>query len=223
MRPSLRLASLMKVRALMVFTHDSIGLGEDGPTHQAVEQLWALRMIPNLHVWRPADGVETAMAWSYAAGQGEDAPHALVFTRQNVDPLVRPDDFDPKSIWRGAYVLEDRAGADVAMIATGSEVGLAVRAAKLLEAKGVKVRVVSMPSVERFLAQDASYRESVLPARMKKVSIEAGRTPPWKAITGIEGLNLGVDSFGESAPYQEVYEHFGLTPEHVAAAVTRWR
>jgi transketolase len=223
MRPSLRLASLMKVRALMVFTHDSIGLGEDGPTHQAVEHLWALRLIPNMHVWRPADGVETAMAWSYAAGQGEDAPHALVFTRQNVDPIARPADFDPKVIWRGAYVVEDRAGADVVMIATGSEVGLAIRAAKLLEAKGVKARVVSMPSVERFLAQDASYRESVIPAAMRKVSIEAGRTPPWKAITGIDGLELGVDTFGESAPYQHVYEHFGLTPEHVADTVARWR
>ncbi len=223
MRPSLRLAALMKARALMVFTHDSIGLGEDGPTHQAVEQLWALRLIPGFHVWRPADGVETAMAWSYAAGQGEDGPHALVFTRQNVDTLVRPAGFDPRSVWRGGYVLEDRAGADVAIMATGSEVGLAVRAGKLLEAQGVKARVVSMPSVEQFLAQDAAYRESVLPVALKKVSIEAGRTPPWQSLTGTSGLNLGVDTFGESAPYEKVYEHFGLTPEKVTQSIMSWR
>lgn len=222
MRPSVRLSALMKIRALEIFTHDSIGLGEDGPTHQAVEQTWALRLIPNLHVWRPADGLETAMAWSYAVGEGEDAPHALIFTRQKVDALERASGFDPKTIWKGGYVLQDRDGASVALIATGSEVGLAVRAAKLLEEKGVKARVVSMPSVERYLAQDTAYRREVLPAGMKKVSIEAGRSGPWAIVTGGDGLNLGVDTFGESAPYEEVYEHFGLTPEKVAERVAAW-
>jgi transketolase len=221
MRPSLRLAAIMKVRSLGVFTHDSIGLGEDGPTHQAVEHLWSLRLIPGMHVWRPADGLETAMAWSYAVGEGEDGPHALVFTRQNVDVLTRPNGFDPKDVWRGAYVLEDRPNARVCLIATGSEVGLAVRSAALLAERGVPCRVVSMPSVERFLAQPPEHRAAVIPAAMKKVSIEAGRTFPWRMITGTDGLCLGVDRFGESAPYEEVYDHFGLVPEKVAEAVFR--
>ena len=222
MRGALRLSALMKVRAIQVFTHDSIGLGEDGPTHQPVEQLWAMRLIPGLTVWRPADGVETAMAWVYAAQEGADAPHALVLTRQNVEKLSRAEGFDAKQVWRGAYVLEDRPGATVAIIATGSEVSLAVQAAKRLEAAGVLARVVSMPSLERFLAQDAAYRESVLPAALKKVSVEAGRALPWKAITGLDGLNLGVETFGESGPWEQVYDHFGLTAEKIEASIQAW-
>ena len=222
MRPAVRLSALMKIRALQVFTHDSIGLGEDGPTHQAVEQLWALRLIPGLHVWRPADGVETAMAWTYAVQGGAPAPHALVFTRQNVAKIERMADFDPASIHRGGYVVSDPEGATVAIIGTGSELGLAVDAAKVLEGKGIKARVVSMPCVERFLAQDAAYRESILPKSMKIASVEAGRSGPWAMLTGADGLNLGVDTFGESAPYEEVYEHFGLTPDAVAERIGDW-
>ncbi len=222
MRPALRLSALMKIRALQIFTHDSIGLGEDGPTHQPVEQLWALRLIPGMTVWRPADGVETAMAWSYAVGEGEEGPHALVFTRQKVAPLARDTDFDPESVWRGAYILKDHPQAQGVIIATGSEVGLAVRASQLLDKEGLMFRVVSMPSVERFLAQDPAYQERVLPPHLKKVSIEAGRALPWMALTGREGLNLGVEDFGQSAPAKEVYAHFGLTPEAVAASIREW-
>ncbi|MCK6547677.1 transketolase [Myxococcota bacterium] len=222
MRPSLRLSALMKLRAIQVFTHDSVGLGEDGPTHQPIEHLWALRLIPNLTVWRPADAVETAMAWCYAVAEGAPSPHALAFTRQNVDPLVRAEGFDPKVIWRGGYVLTDRPGASVVFVATGSEVGVAVKAAELLAAKGVLARVVSMPSVERFLAQDAAYRESVLPASSKKVTIELGRTQPWAIVTGGGALHLGIDTFGESAPWEVIQEHLHLTPEGVAHTVEGW-
>ncbi len=219
MRPPLRLAALMKIRALTVFTHDSIGLGEDGPTHQAVEHMWALRLIPGLMAWRPADGVETAMAWAYAVGQGEDAPHALVFTRQSVAKLDRPEAFTPKDVWNGGYIVKDVAKPKVALMATGSEVGLAVEVAQRLDAAGHPARVVSMPCVERFLAQDAAYRSAVLPADAMKVSIEAGRSEPWRMLTGHDGLNFGVDTFGESGPYEEVYAHFGLTPEAITSKV----
>jgi transketolase len=219
MRPALRLAAMMKLRAIQVFTHDSIGLGEDGPTHQAVEHLWALRLIPGLHVWRPADGVETAMAWVYAAQEGAPAPHALALTRQDVEVLSRPAGFDPREVWRGGYVLAERDGARVTLIATGSEVGLAVRAAALLEARGIGARVVSMPCLERFLAEDPAHRARVLGPGTLRVSVEAGRSFPWAVVTGPDGLNLGVDTFGESAPAPEVYDHFGLTPEKVAARV----
>ncbi|MBK6684292.1 MAG: transketolase [Deltaproteobacteria bacterium] len=221
-RPALRLSALMKIRALEIFTHDSIGLGEDGPTHQPVEQLWALRVIPGYHVWRPADGVETAMAWAYAAEEGAPAPHALVFTRQNVAALTRPEGFDPQLVWKGGYVLQDAPGAQAVLIATGSEVGLAVAVAAKLAAAGKPVRVVSMPCLERFLAQDSAYQASVLPPGSKRCSIEAGRTGPWKMLTGLDGLNLGVDTFGESAPYEQVYDHFGLSPDKVVASVEGW-
>lgn len=222
MRPSLRLSALMKVRALQVFTHDSIGLGEDGPTHQPVEHLWALRMIPDLYVWRPADGLETAMAWCYAAGEGPERPHALVFTRQKVAPLPREPDFDPRTIWRGAYVVAAPEDARAAFVATGSEVELALAAARQLAQEGLPMRVVSMPCVDRFLELDRAEQDAVLPPSLPVVSIEAGRTPPWKIITGRDGLNLGVDTFGESGPHEEVYAHFGLTPEKIADRVRRW-
>ena len=219
MRPPLRLAALMKIRALTVFTHDSIGLGEDGPTHQAVEHMWALRLIPGLFAWRPADGLETAMAWAYAVGQGEDAPHVLVFTRQSVAKLDRPAGFTPKDVWKGGYIVKDVEAPKVALVATGSEVGLAVEVAQRLDAAGHPARVVSMPCVDRFMAQDAIYRAAVLPPDVKKVSIEAGRCGPWQMLTGLDGLNFGVDSFGESGPYEEVYAHFGLTADSITAKV----
>ena len=218
-RPALRLSALMKLRALQVFTHDSIGLGEDGPTHQAVEHLWALRMIPGLYTWRPADGVETAMSWAYALSEGDPAPHALAFTRQSVPALERAAGFDPRDVWRGGYVLKEAEGARVTFIATGSEVGLAVQAALRLEGEGVAARVVSMPCVDLFLEQDEAYQQAVLGSGTLKVSVEAGISAPWAMITGRGGLNLGVDTFGESAPYEEVYAHFGLTPEAIVAKV----
>ncbi len=222
MRPALRLAALMKVRQLMVFTHDSIYLGEDGPTHQPVEHLAALRLIPGYTVWRPADGLETAMSWAYAVGEGEEGPHGLVFTRQDVPVLERAAGFDPKTVWRGGYRLVDRPGAKVAIIATGSEVHIAVEAAALLAAKGHLVNVVSIPSVERFRAQDAAYQTSVLGADARLVSLELGRTTSWREFTGLSGLNIGIDRFGESAPYEALAEHFGFTAEKVAAKIELW-
>jgi transketolase len=222
MRPSVRLSALMKIRALEVFTHDSIALGEDGPTHQSIEHAWALRLIPGLTVWRPGDGIETAMAWSYAIGEGDPGPHALLFTRQNVDPVKHADGFDPKDVWKGGYVLEDRKGAEVALIATGSEVGAAQLAAGELEKSGIAARVVSMPSVERFQVQPASYRDAVLPPSMKKVTVELGRTAPWCAVTGGGALHLGIDTFGESAPWEKLREHFHMTPSAIAGAVRKW-
>ncbi len=219
MRPPLRLAALMKLRSLTVFTHDSIGLGEDGPTHQAVEHLWALRMIPGYYVWRPADGLETALAWSYAVGQGDDAPHGLVFTRQSVAKLNRPEGFQPRDIWKGGYVVKAADAPRVVLMATGSEVGLAVEVAERLEAAGTPARVISMPCVDRFLEQDPAYRRELLPDDALKVSIEAGRCGPWQMLTGTTGLNFGVDTFGESAPYEEVYAHFGLTPDAITEKV----
>lgn len=222
MRPALRLAALMKVRQLMAFTHDSIYLGEDGPTHQPVEHLAALRLIPGYTVWRPADGLETAMAWAYAAGEGEDGPHGLVFTRQDVPALLRPAGFDPKTVWRGAYRLVDRPGAKLCIIATGSEVHIAVEAAQRLEARGVLANVVSMPSMERFRALEAREQDAVLGAGARLVSLELGRTRPWREIVGREGLCIGLDRFGESAPYEALAEHFGFTPEKVAARIAEW-
>ncbi|MCA9553167.1 MAG: transketolase [Myxococcales bacterium] len=218
-RPALRLSALMKIRALQIFTHDSIGLGEDGPTHQSVEHVWALRMIPGLYVWRPADGVETAMTWAYAAGEGDPAPHVMAYTRQNVPALPRPEGFDPRSVWRGGYVLKEAEGARVTFIATGSEVDLALQAGLRLEGAGVTCRVVSMPCLDLFLEQDEAYKKAVLGSGTLKVSVEAGISAPWAMVTGLGGLNLGVDTFGESAPAEVLYAHFGLTPEAVAEKV----
>lgn len=218
-RPALRLSALMKIRALQIFTHDSIGLGEDGPTHQAVEHVWALRMIPGLYVWRPADALETAMTWCYAVGEGEPRPHVMAYTRQGVPELSRGDGFDPREVYKGGYVLQEAAESKVTFIATGSEVGLAVEAAALLGARGVPCRVVSMPCLDLFMEQDEAYQATVLGSGTLKVSVEAGISGPWVQLTGRRGLNLGVDSFGESAPASEVYEHFGLTAAQVADRV----
>ncbi|MEM1025539.1 MAG: transketolase [Myxococcota bacterium] len=217
MRPPIRLAGLMKLRALTVFTHDSIGLGEDGPTHQPVEQLWALRLIPKLYVWRPADGCETAMAWAYASTQGEAAPHALVFTRQKLPPLPRRD---PEGVWRGGYVVHEPQGdAEAVVIATGSEVSIALEAA---QASSRRFRVVSMPCLERFLEQPEDVQQEVLPPSLPVASLEAGRTDPWALITGRNGLRIGIDSFGESAPYQDLYVHFGLDAPSVQKKLEDW-
>ena len=220
MRPSIRLAALMEADVIYVFTHDSIGVGEDGPTHQPVEHLMALRAIPNLTVIRPADPVETAGAW-LAALANRPGPTALILTRQNLPWL----DTTVGQTLSGGYVLAEamRDGQpvepEVILIGTGSEVQLAVKARELLAAEGVAARVVSLPSWELFAAQPEEYRESVLPGRVRaRVSVEAGVTEGWGRFVGLDGLSVGIDRFGASAPYQVVYEKLGVTAEAVAEA-----
>ncbi|GMQ75210.1 MAG: transketolase [Gammaproteobacteria bacterium] len=218
-RNALRMAALMKVSSIFVFTHDSVGLGEDGPTHQAVEQAATLRLIPNMSVWRPCDAVESAVAWQCAI-ERSDGPTCLLFSRQALAHQHR-DPAQLAAIARGAYVLRDCDGApDAIVIATGSEISLAVEAAKVLESRGTKLRVVSMPSSDRFDAQDNAYRESVLPdAIRQRVAIEAGVTDWWRKYVGLDGLVIGIDSFGESAPAAEVFDHFGLTVDKVVVSI----
>jgi transketolase len=215
MRPAMRLAALMGQRVVYVFTHDSIALGEDGPTHQPVEHLMSLRAMPNLAVVRPADPTETAGAWR-AALERTNGPTALVLTRQGV-PLLSAS---PEQVGRGAYVVREASAAPRALlIGTGSEVHIALAAAEALEGEGVPTRVVSMPSWELFAAQPQAYREQVLPPSVTaRVSVEAGVTLGWERYVGERGTAIGVDTFGASAPYQRLYTEFGLTPEAVAAA-----
>ena len=215
-RNALRMAALMGQRVISVFTHDSIGLGEDGPTHQAVEQTATLRLMPNMSVWRPCDAVESMVAWQ-AAIERREGPTSLLFSRQGLPHQPRTAE-QVAAIARGGYVL--RGGGDAVVIATGSEVGIAMDAAAVLAEEGLEVRVVSMPSTDVFEAQDDAYRESVLPRSMRaRVAVEAGVTAGWRAWVGEDGAVAGVDSFGKSAPYEHVYEHFGLTAENVAAMV----
>jgi transketolase len=213
MRGAVRLAALMEIPVTYVWTHDSVGLGEDGPTHQPIEHLWSLRNIPHLDVVRPADANETAAAWQ-AVLERTDRPAALCLSRQNVPTFDRVI-FAPAA--GGAYVMAD--GTDVILIGTGSEVQIAVAARELLAATGISARVVSMPCTEWFTEQDASYQEEVLPAAMRaRVSVEAGITPPWKIFVGDAGESVGVDHYGASAAAAVIYEKFGITAEAVAAA-----
>jgi transketolase len=216
-RNALRMASLMRIRSIFVYTHDSIGLGEDGPTHQSVEHVSSLRLIPHLQTWRPADQFETAIAWQ-AAIERKDGPTTLVLTRQNLAAQAHPEQHFSDAR-RGGYVLWEPASAPQAVIiATGSEVQLAVDAAKKLAEQGKAVRVVSMPCAELFLKQDAAYRESVLPRKLKKrLAVEAGVSIYWRAFTGDEGEVIGIDTYGESAPLAAVMKHFGFTVENVVA------
>ncbi|MCX7067280.1 MAG: transketolase [Methylococcales bacterium] len=218
-RNALRMASLMKIRSIFVYTHDSIGLGEDGPTHQPVEQTATLRLIPGMQVWRPCDAVETTVSWK-AAIERQDGPSVLVFSRQNL-PHVPRTDAQIAAIYRGGYVLKDTDGqADAIIIATGSEVELALKAADELAAKGKKIRVVSMPSTNIFDAQDAAYRESVLPAAVtQRVAVEAGVTDLWWKYVGTNGKVVGLDRFGESAPAPALFKEFGFTVENVVKNV----
>lgn len=225
-RNALRMAALMKQRVVHVFTHDSIGLGEDGPTHQSIEHASSLRLIPNLSVWRPCDTVETMAAWLAAVERpssiGMDVhaggPTALLLSRQNL-PFVPRSAETLKQVSRGGYVLQDAEGARAAIIATGSEVALAIEAQKLLAAEGIAVRVVSMPSTDVFDKQDAAWRASVLPKGMPRVAVEAGVTAFWHKYVGLEGAVVGIDTYGESAPAGALFKHFGLTAEKVALAV----
>ena len=217
-RNALRMAALMKVQNILVFTHDSIGLGEDGPTHQPVEQTASLRLMPNMSVWRPCDAVETAVAWRHAL-ENDTGPTSLVLTRQGVPHQPRSDE-QVASIARGGYVLRDTEGTpDILLIATGSEIALVMGAAEALAADGVAARVISMPSVDAFDAQDADYRESVLPAAVTaRVAVEAGVTEGWWRFVGPQGRVIGVDRFGESAPASELFKHYGFTVDNVVTA-----
>ena len=216
-RNALRMAALMKVQQILVFTHDSIGLGEDGPTHQPVEHTASLRIMPNMSVWRPCDTVETAVAWRYAI-ERRDGPTSLVLTRQGVPHQKRATD-QLAAIARGGYVLQDCNGQpELIIIATGSEVALAQSAAEKLGADGVKVRVVSMPSTDVFEAQDKAYRTSVLPPDVTaRIVVEAGATHTWWRYAGLAGRVIGLDRFGESAPAGELFEHFGFSTDNVVA------
>jgi transketolase len=224
MRNAVRMAALMRIRVIQVFTHDSIGLGEDGPTHQSIEHAAALRLIPGLELWRPCDAVETAVAWGEALGHA-DRPTALLLTRQNV-PAMKHE--DTAAVRRGGYVLADfapGAGARAVVIATGSEVALAIGARDALAAEGIAVRVVSMPCTQAFDRQDAGYREAVLPAGVPRVAVEAGVTDYWRKYVGARddprGAVVGIDRYGESAPAGALFKHVGFTVEHVAEAVRR--
>ncbi len=217
-RNALRLAALMKQRAIYVFTHDSIGLGEDGPTHQPVEHAATLRLIPHMDVWRPCDTVETAIAWQSAV-ERRDGPTALLLSRQNLPHQAR-DAKTLQAIRRGGYVMAESAGGSpqVVIIATGSEVALAMGAREALAADGVRARVVSMPSTTIFDRQDSAWREAVLPRGVPRVAVEAGVTDCWRKYVGLEGAVVGIDRFGESAPAGDLFKHFGFTVDNVAAA-----
>ncbi|MCC6216337.1 MAG: transketolase [Polyangiaceae bacterium] len=217
MRPSVRLSALMERQVLFVYTHDSVFVGEDGPTHQPVEHLWALRLIPNLDVVRPADALECAAAWAHALRR-KDGPTAFALSRQNLPPLARPEGFDPERIVDGAYALSGQPDAELVLIATGSEVGVAVDAARLLGEQGKTVRVVSMPCWDAFQRLPAARRAEIL-GTGRRVSIEAGATLGWRALVGEGGLAIGIDRFGASAPAERLAEELGLTAAKVVERV----
>jgi transketolase len=222
MKPAIRLAAMNHLPVVHVLTHDSIGLGEDGPTHQPVEHLMALRGIPNLITLRPADATETKEAWAFAM-KSRTSPVALVLSRQKLKTIDRDRFASEKGLNQGGYILSDRESFQGILVATGSEVGLALDVQSKLDEKNIPVRVVSMPSLELFLKQEPHYRESVLPSHCKKVaSIEAGITLGWQAITGNQGLNFGVDDYGASAPAAKIYEKFGLTVTAITEKVSNW-
>ena len=217
-RNALRMAALMKQRVIHVFTHDSIGLGEDGPTHQPIEQTATLRMMPNMSVWRPCDTVETMVAWTKAV-ERRDGPTSLILSRQNL-PFIKRSEAQIGLIEKGGYVLSDCKGTPkVVLIATGSEVDLAMKAQEALNAEGIAARVVSMPSTDAFDRQDAAYRDSVLPPGVKRVAIEAGVTDGWYKYVGCDGAVVGINRFGESAPAGVLFKEFGFTVENVVATV----
>ena len=219
MRPAIRVAALSHLQSIFIFTHDSVYLGEDGPTHQPVEHYWALRLIPNLDFVRPCDALECAAAWTHALSR-KTGPTALALTRQKTANIAREANFDPKNMLKGAYVLAEAAGGtpDVVIIATGSEVEPSIAAKALLEKEGKKVRVVSAPCWSEFERQPASYRDSVLPKGARRIVVEIGTTAAWKGVVG-DGLVIGLDTYGISAPDKDVQKHFGFTPEAIAEKI----
>jgi transketolase len=214
-RNAMRMAALMKIQNIQVYTHDSIGLGEDGPTHQPVEQMASLRMTPNMSMWRPCDQVESAVAWKCAI-ERKDGPSALIFSRQNLAQQPRTPE-QLSNIAKGGYIIKDCAQKpELILIATGSEVELAVNAAEQLSAAGKQVRVVSMPATDLFEKQDAAYRESVLPTDVTaRIAIEAGIADYWYKYVGLDGKVIGMTSFGESAPAGELFKLYGFTVENI--------
>ena len=220
-RNAIRMACLMQLRVVYVYTHDSIGLGEDGPTHQPIEHLAALRVIPHIQLWRPCDGVEAAACWQ-AALDHRNGPSLLILTRQSCVHQAR-DPAQVANIARGGYVLID-AGAtpEALVIATGSEVGIAAEAVRSMNSRGRKVRLVSMPCTNTFDAQDAAYKESVLPpAVTRRVAVEAGARDAWWKYVGLQGEIVGIDHFGASAPAKDLFLHFGFTPDKVVEAIDK--
>ena len=217
-RNAVRMAALMKQGVILVYTHDSIGLGEDGPTHQPVEHVASLRIIPNMQVWRPCDVVETGVAWT-AAVERTDGPTSLILSRQALPPMERTP-AQLAGVARGGYVLSDCGSApDCVLIATGSEVGLAMDAARRLAEAGRRIRVVSMPCTGVFDAQPQAYRDAVLPPGVPRVAIEAGVRESWWRYVAPRGAVIGMDTFGASAPAKQLFEHFGFTPENVIQTV----
>jgi transketolase len=218
-RNALRLAALMKIRVIHVFSHDSIGLGEDGPTHQSIEHASSLRLIPHMDVWRPCDTVETLAAWASAI-ERQNGPSALLLSRQSL-AFPKGTARRAEDIRRGGYVLSEAAdgAARAVIIATGSEVQLAMAAQKLLAAEGLPVRVVSMPCTRIFDQQESAYRQGVLGKGIPRVAVEAGVSDYWRKYVGLDGAIVGIDTYGESAPAADVFKYFGFTAEHVVTAV----
>ncbi len=221
MRGAIRIAALSKLPVVFVFTHDSIFVGEDGPTHEPNEQVASLRLIPNLHVWRPADGIETALAWGMAL-ERKDGPSALVLGRQKVPAIERPGRIGERDLRRGGYLVAGDATPHAVVAATGSELHLAIGAREALGGRGVKLNVVSIPCVEILAAQDASYRRELFPRGVRVAAVEAGRSDPWRALTGPNGLTIGIDRYGASAPGSVNAEKFGFTVEAVTATIEAW-
>jgi transketolase len=217
-RPTIRLSALMNLQSLYIFTHDSFFVGEDGPTHQPIEHVASLRLIPNLQVIRPADGIETAMMW-VSALQHTTGPTAMILTRQKLPVISRRADFGTAEVLKGGYVIAAPAAADVTVMASGSEVHVAVEAAATLAARGIQARIVSVPCLEQFMAQPQSYRDAVLPAGVPRVAFEAGRGESWGRLVGCDGLFIGIDHFGASAPDKVLAEKFGFTAPQVAEKI----
>jgi transketolase len=216
-RNAIRMAALMKKRVIHVMTHDSIGLGEDGPTHQSVEHVPSLRLIPGLDVWRPADALETAVAWAHSV-ERRDGPSLLALSRQNLPQLLK-DASDTDKVRKGGYILSDMEGARVVIIGTGSETSIALQAQADLAAQGIPTRVVSMPCTNVFDRQSEAYQDSVLPLSLPTVAIEAAHPDFWRKYVGRTGMVIGMNSFGESAPAPTLYKYFGITAERVCDAV----
>ena len=221
MRPSVRVAALARLPVIYVFTHDSIFVGEDGPTHQPIEQAAALRLIPNLRLFRPADGYETALAWGMAL-ERSDGPTALLLSRQKLPSIRREAAGDLADPRRGAYLVARSDRPDAVLAATGSEVHLAVAARELLAKHGKKLDVISVPCLDLFLEQDPAFRARLFPRGVPVATLEAGRTDAWRVLAGPDGLTLGIDRFGASAPYQVLADKFGFTMEGITARLLDW-
>jgi transketolase len=221
MRPSIRVAALSHLPVIYVFTHDSIFVGEDGPTHEPIEHVASLRLIPSLQVWRPADGLETALAWGMALAR-KDGPSAIVLCRQKLPPIARRAGLTEVDFHRGGYLVAGDAKPDAVVAATGSELHLAMGARDALAAQGKTLNVVSIPCVELFHEQEPAYRAGLFPGGVPVATIEAGRTDLWRALTGPNGLAIGIDSYGASAPASVNAEKFGFTVEAVTAKIAAW-